>query len=315
MSTKVPDNNIPPPAALSANGKMNVKTNSVGRKISLHLALTKPRLAFLSTLTGVAGYLAAPADFSWPLFFGVGLAIFLSACGALALNQYLERNIDAKMERTRERPLPAQQLNPLPSALFGAGLTALGLLLAVFTLPWLAVVLIAITVISYLFLYTPLKPLTLWSTHIGAIPGALPPLIGWTAATGEIGGLGLWLFAIVLLWQMPHFFAIAWMCREDYRRGNIRVLTTTHPDGKRLIFENYLYLALLFPVALGPVFAGSANWIYGSCALVLNTWFLWEGYRFSFTVRNGGRTGNRLFLFSLFYLPALFSVLLFNLKA
>lgn len=278
------------------------------------MELTKPRLAMLSTLTGVAGFLAGSTGGDWPLLVAVSLAVFLSACGALALNQVMESRSDGRMERTKGRPLPSGRMRVWQAALFGCLLCALGLFLAVAFLPPVAALLILLTIGSYLFLYTPLKRVTPWCTHLGAFPGALPPLIGWSAATGQIGGLGLWMAAMVLLWQMPHFFAIGWICREDYRRGGIRVLTVTHPDGRRLVLENLFYLILLFPVTLAPVFTGSAHWGYGAWAVLLTGWYFAEGLRFFRTVR-GRRGGNHLFLVSLIYLPLLFIGLLIGIQS
>ena len=283
-----------------------------GSGVRNYLDLTKPRLAFLSTLTGLAGYLAAPQAFAWVEFIAVFLGIFLSAAGALVLNQWIEHETDARMDRTRDRPLPAGRVTRPAALAFGLAAAAGGVgISALFLLP-VATLLIVATVASYLLLYTPLKRRTHWCTHVGALPGALPPLIGWSAATGSIGGLGVWLFLIVLVWQMPHFFAIAWLCREDYARGGLRILSVTHRDGRRLLVETYFFLLLLFPVCLAPVLTGDVGWIYGASSLLLNGIFLFEGIRFAATVRSGGSTGNRLFLFSLLYLPVLFTILLFD---
>jgi protoheme IX farnesyltransferase len=216
------------------------------------------------------------------------------------------------MERTRQRPLPAGRTSRPAALAFGAGTGAAGLGLSAVALPLLATGLIALTIAVYLLAYTPLKKRSPWCTHVGAIPGAIPPLIGWAAATGSIGGLGVWLALIVLLWQMPHFFAIAWLCQSDYEKGGLRVLSVSHPDGRRLTAENYLYLFLLFPVCLAPTLAGQTGWVYGISSIVLNLLFLFEGVRFAATVRSGGRTGNRLFVYSLLYLPVLLVFLLFD---
>lgn len=295
----------------AAGSEPGAETNA-RPSLAVFLDLTKPRLAFLSTLTGLAGYLAAPSAFEWLGLLAVTVAVFLSGAGALALNQWMEHRTDALMERTRDRPLPTGRISRPAAFGFGVAVTASGIALSAVFLPLLSTALIAVTVAVYLLAYTPLKKRTCWCTHVGALPGALPPLIGWTAATGSIGGLGAWLFAILLLWQMPHFFAIAWLCRDDYERGGLRVLSVTHPDGKRLLRENYLYLLLLFPVCLAPTLASQTGWIYGASSLLLNLLFLFEGIRFAATVRSGGRTGNRLFLYSLLYLPLLLLILLFD---
>lgn len=289
------------------------EANAAGkRNLGVFLDLTKPRLAFLSTVTGLAGYLASPDSFNWLGFLAVGLAIFLSGAGALALNQWMEEESDARMERTRHRPLPAGLISRQAALVFGIIVTLAGVGIAFAFLPILSTSLIIATVVIYLGVYTPMKKRSHWCTHIGAIPGALPPLIGWTAATGSIGGLGIWLFLILLVWQMPHFFAIAWLCREDYERGGMRIISVTHPDGRRLLAENYFFLLLLFPICLAPALTGETGWIFGSASIFLNLLFLFEGIRFAATVRSGGRTGNRLFLYSLMYLPVLLIVLLFD---
>ncbi len=278
----------------------------------IFLELTKPRLAFLSTLTGLAGYLAAPEAFAWRGFLAVASAIFLSGAGSLALNQWMEHLSDAKMQRTMHRPIPAGLATRPTALVFGLAVTAIGILIAALFLPALSTALIVATVLIYLLVYTPLKKQSHWCTHLGALPGALPPLIGWSAATGSLAGLGIWLFFILLLWQMPHFFAIAWLCREDYEKGGLKIISVTHPDGRRLLFENYLFLILLFPVCLAPTLTGEATWIYGGASILLNLLFLFEGIRFAATVRSGGRSGNRLFLYSLLYLPLLLMILLFD---
>jgi len=300
------------PEKQTADGTLSAPPIQSTSRVGPFLELTKPRLAFLSTLTGLAGFLAAPDQFAWLGFLAVGVSIFLSAAGALTLNQVIERRIDGLMERTKDRPLPTGQISLNSALIFGIVTAGIGIAIAYLALPALAASLILATVLIYVLVYTPLKRHTHWCTHVGAIPGALPPLIGWAAATGHADGLGLWLFFILALWQMPHFFAIAWLCRGDYAQGNLKMLSVTRPDGKRLIGENFLYLGLLFPICLAPVFLGEVGWIYGASSILLNAIFLFEGIRFARTVKTGGSTGNRLFLFSLLYLPVLLIALLFD---
>jgi len=286
---------------------------SVDRSCATILSdLTKPRLALLSTLTALAGYLASPDSFSWTTFLALTLAVFSASTGSLALNQWMEHASDGLMKRTKARPIPSGRLGRPAAFSFGCVLVLIGLGISAAFLLLLPTLLIAATVAIYLAAYTPLKKKSHWCTHLGAVPGALPPLIGWTASTSSVQGIGIWLFFILLLWQMPHFFAIAWLCREDYQRGGMKILSVTHPDGHRLVAENYIYLALLFPVCLGPTFTGHTGWIYGGASILLNLFFLREGFRFAETVRSAGRTSNRLFLYSLFYLPVLLIVLLFD---
>lgn len=278
---------------------------------STWLAVTKPRLALLSSMTGVVGYLAAPELLELVLLLPLVSGIFLAAAGSLALNQWMERTTDALMERTCDRPLPQGQLQPNRVAVFGimASLTGVAIIAAMFNL--LAAALTAITILSYLLLYTPLKRKTALCTHVGALPGALPPLIGWSAATGDVSGLGWVLFLILLFWQMPHFFAIAWHCREDYARGGLRVLSVTHPDGTRLLAETWIFTVLLIIVSFLPIAFG-VSLLYPVTASILNLWFLWETWRFHKTIRDGAGT-NYLFAASLIYLPLLLLALLIDL--
>ncbi len=271
--------------------------------------LTKPRLALMSTLTAAIGYIAAPVGVSWVGLCLLVISIFLSAGGVLTLNQWWERAVDGLMERTRARPLPTGRVSIVGAGWFGLVLVLAGLLIQWWAFHPLALFLNFITVTSYLLLYTPLKRVSLYCTHVGALPGALPPLIGWSAATGTVDGLGFWLFMIVLLWQMPHFFAISWMFREDYARGGIRVLSVTHPNGRRLILETVLFSILLGIVTLWLFFADYAGWAYLFVAVVLFIWLIFENYRFAKEVLHG-EGKSRLFLFSLLYLPVLLVALL-----
>ena len=196
--------------------------------------LVKARLTTLVLLTTLVGYYLGwrgPMNFALMLHLLAGTG--LVASGAAALNQLLEREYDARMRRTMDRPLPSGRLQPGAVMIFGGACSVAGLVwLAVWVNP-LTSVIGAVTLVSYLFIYTPLKRVTWLNTPIGAIPGALPPLMGWTAARGELSGEGWALFAIVAFWQLPHFFAIAWMYREDYARAGFKMLPLVDADGRR----------------------------------------------------------------------------------
>jgi heme o synthase len=275
------------------------------------VTLTKPRLNLLVLITTLAGlYLAEPGGVSRSLLVHTLVGSALVAGGAAALNQVLERTTDALMRRTRNRPLAAGRLGAAEGSAVGALLSLAGLVeLAVFTTPAAAAV-AGVTLASYVFLYTPLKTRTSLATLIGAVPGALPPVIGWAAATGEISGPAIVLFGIVFLWQMPHFLAIAWMYRDDYAQAGIPLLPVLEPDGRRTGFQALLYAAVLWPVSLLPVMAGLAGLPYSLVATVLG--FLYIGLSVRFAQERSRATARRLFLFSIVYLALLLGALVAN---
>jgi protoheme IX farnesyltransferase len=275
------------------------------------VTLTKPRLNLLVLITTLAGlYLAEPGGVSTSLLVHTLVGSALVAGGAAALNQVLERTTDALMRRTRNRPLAAGRLGAAEGAALGTLLSIAGLVeLAVFTNLTAAAV-AGVTLASYVFLYTPLKTRTSLATLIGAVPGALPPVIGWAAATGEISGPAVVLFGIVFLWQMPHFLAIAWMYRDDYAQAGIPLLPVLEPDGRRTGYQALLYAAVLWPVSLLPVMAGLAGLPYSIVATVLG--FLYIGLSVRFAQERSPATARRLFLFSILYLALLLGALVAN---
>ncbi len=275
------------------------------------LALTKPRLNLLVLITTLGGlYLAAPSGVPLSVLLHTMVGTALVAGGAAALNQVWERRTDRLMRRTSNRPLPAGRLGVLEGALFGALLSVAGfaeLALGVNALSaWVA----AATLASYVFLYTPLKLRTPLSTLIGAVPGALPPVIGWAAATGEIGLPALVLFGIVFCWQMPHFFAIAWMYRDDYARAGIPLLPVLEPDGRRTGQQALFYAAALWPVSLLPAVVGLAGWPYSAVATFLG--FILIGQSAIFARDRSLPSARRLFLLSIMSLPLLLGALVIN---
>jgi protoheme IX farnesyltransferase len=248
-------------------------TEAIGSETSrpaLYLALTKPDVSFLVVMTTVAGYaLGTRGPLDWMRMAHTVFGTTLIAAGTSALNHYFERDTDALMRRTASRPLPSGQLIPREAFLFGIVLIAVGTLYLALATNAFATLLGILTSIAYLCAYTPLKRKTTLATMIGAFPGAVPPLIGWVAARGTLG-LNAWiLFAMLFLWQFPHFDAIAWVYREDYARAGIQMLPVVDREGRRTFREILLTAALLVPVSLLPALTGLAGAHYFFGALVL----------------------------------------------
>jgi protoheme IX farnesyltransferase len=274
-----------------------------------YLELTKPRITLLVVFTALVGFvMASPGPVSGAALTPALLGIALVAGGASALNMLLERDTDALMHRTRARPLPAGRLRPAEALLFGLVLSGLGL----GTLAWLSGGLCAavalVTWASYLFLYTPLKRRTSLSTLVGAVPGALPPVIGWAAARGGLEPGAYVLFAILFLWQVPHTLAIAWIYRDDYARGGLPVLPVLDPEGHLTGRQTVIHSLALLLVSLAPAVAGGAGWIYLAGAVALGTGLLVFAVRLA--VVRSVAAARALFLASVAYLPALFLLLL-----
>ena len=236
-----------------------------------YVALTKPDVSFLVLITTAAGYyMGARGPLNWLHMLQTVLATMLIAAGTAALNHYLERESDRYMRRTATRPLPSGVLQPVQALVFGIVLSVAGAFALYYIAGWIAAALGVITCVGYLFGYTPLKKRTVWATFIGAFPGAIPPMIGWVAATGSLDR-GAWLlFGILFLWQFPHFHAIAWMYREDYARAGIQMLPVVDPEGKRT-FRQIIWTAVgLIGVSLLPSVVGLAGMMYFFGALVVS---------------------------------------------
>ncbi len=276
-------------------------------RIADFVELTKPRITFLVLVTAAVGYalaLRGPFDASSFLFLLAGTA-FLSG-GASALNQYLEREADGRMLRTRGRPIPAGRVAPAEALGFGLLISAAGLALLT-AAGWLAGLLGLLSAASYVLLYTPLKRVTSLCTVVGAVPGALPPMIGWAAARGTLDASAWSLFAILFLWQLPHFLSLAWMYREDYARAGFPMLSVTDPDGRATGRQAVLYAAALLPATLlAGVLAGAGEGFLWS-ALALGLLFLAFSARFAWKRTVASARG--LFLLSVLYLPAVLSLL------
>jgi protoheme IX farnesyltransferase len=232
----------------------------------------------------------------------------LVAGGAAVLNQVYERDTDALMRRTRLRPLPDGRISLTDARLFGFGLSTAGLLLLALRANWLAAALALATLVIYLVVYTPMKRRTSLSTLVGAVPGALPALIGWTASHGSIAIGGATLFAIVFLWQIPHFMAIAWLYRDDYSKAGFPMLPVIEPEGRRAGRQAVVYAAALVPVSLVPTIVGIAGSMYFVSALVLGLVLFVLAARFAVTRSEG--SARALFFGSITYLPLLWIVMI-----
>jgi heme o synthase len=241
-------------------------------KLGAYIALTKPDVSFLVLMTTCAGfYMGIRGPMPWLHMIHVVFATMLIAAGTAALNHYIERESDRYMRRTASRPLPTGLLTPAEALRFGLLLAVAGAVDLYFVAGYIACLLGVFTSISYLVAYTPLKKRTVWATFIGAIPGAIPPMIGWTAATGKLDS-GAWLlFAILFFWQFPHFHAISWMYREDYARAGILMLPVVDKDGSRTFRQIILYASGLVAVSLLPAVMGLAGVLYFFGALVTCT--------------------------------------------
>jgi len=284
---------------------------SVGAKANAYIELTKPRIALMIVLIAAAGFaLGSQNAVDYVRLFHALFGIAMLSGGIAALNQYLERERDYFMPRTASRPLPSNRLTAFAAAMFGGSLTVFGIIyLAIFVNP-LTASLGTATAIGYVLIYTPLKTRTSLSTVIGAFPGAVPPLIGWAAATGRVPLVAWALFAIQFLWQFPHFLAIAWMYRDEYEQAGIRMLPVVERQGVATAQQSIIYALLLIPVSLLPTLMDLTGMIYFYGALALGLFYLWASIR---TGLDSSRPRARqLLLASVIYLPALFALMVLD---
>jgi protoheme IX farnesyltransferase len=273
------------------------------------ISLTKPRLNTLVLVTSAAAYYLADGHrLPWWHLIHTMVGTALVAGGASALNQHWERDTDRLMRRTRLRPLPDERLQPQDAFWFGVALSAVGLAELTLFVNQLAAVIAALTLSSYVLLYTPLKTRTSLSTIVGAVPGALPALLGWAAATNSLSAGGWVLFGIVFMWQMPHFLAIAWLFREDYATAGFPLLPVIEPDGRSTGRQSVLYAAGLIPVSLLPVAVGMSTAYYLVGALTLGAILLVLSLEFA--SQRSMPTARRLFYGTILYLPLLWIALL-----
>jgi protoheme IX farnesyltransferase len=295
--------------AQAAGVPVTGSTPAVGsRRGADFVVLTKPRLNLLVLMTTLGGiYLARPGGVAMALLVHTMVGTALVAGGSAALNQVWERKTDRLMRRTQRRPLPAGRLGTAEGAWFGLILSVIGIADLAFFVNLMAATVAAATLVSYVLVYTPLKTRTSLATLVGAVPGALPPVIGWAAATGTVTIEAVVLFGIVFFWQMPHFLAIAWLFREDYGTAGIPMLPVVEPDGRSTGQQALLYAAVLWPVSLVPVFIGLAGLRYTLTATVLG--FAFIALAALFARQRSVATARRLFLFSIVYLAVLWTAL------
>ena len=291
------------------------ETRAIGlrEKLAAYFELTKPRIAFMLVLTSAAGfYLGADKGFDFTVFTNAMIGITLLAFGVATLNQVWERKTDALMPRTAARPLPTQKLTVAEALIFGVSLCLVSEIYLTFLVNGLTAILGLIVIIGYVLLYTPLKTRTSASTAIGAFPGALPPLMGFTAAANEIT-LGAWvLFAMLFLWQFPHFLAIAWMYKDEYAKAGIKMLPVVEPEGKITARQLVIFTVLLLPVSLAPFFIGMAGIVYLIGASLLGIWFLMASIKAARA--KSIEQSRKLLLVSVLYLPVIFALMVFNHK-
>jgi len=274
-----------------------------------YLLLAKPEISSVVTMSAFAGFLlGSPTGIEgWTLLWTM-VGVALCAGGVGVLNHLFERQYDAQMKRTASRPLPDDRVSPAEARRLGVGMVcaAVGLLCPLVNV--LTAVIAALTAVLYLFVYTPLKRVTKWNTLIGTVPGALPALGGYTAATGQLGAGGWAVFGVLACWQMPHFLSLAWMYRKDYARGDYAMLPVVEPEGDSTARQMIGFAALLIPLSVLPSVVGSAGWIYGIGAVPVGLWFLWTTIVF-----HGERTGQkarRVLKASVLYVPALVALLM-----
>jgi len=277
----------------------------------LYADLFKARLTFLVLLTTLVGfYIGFRGSVDYLLMLHTLLGTALVASGASALNQLIEKEHDAKMRRTQDRPLPSGRMQPQTVLIVGVACSVLGLVYLGLAVNLTTCILGAVTLVSYLFIYTPLKRVTWLNTAIGAVPGALPPLMGWTAARGHLSAEGWALFAILAFWQLPHFLAIAWIYKDDYAKAGFKMLPVIDPQGTRTGRQAVSHTLGLLPISLCPFIFKLAGPIYLAGALVLGITFLWYAIQFSreLTVPRA----RKLFYASILYLPLLLAVMVLD---
>ncbi len=275
-----------------------------------YIELTKPRITVFILMSTAIGFLCGGHSVSLMVFIHTLIGTGLIASGTAALNQWYERDADAKMARTKSRPLPSGRLTPVRAFWFAVALSIVGFVELWFGANPLAAMLGLFTLASYLFIYTPLKQKSPMSTTIGAIPGAMPPLIGYAAAANLLDAPAWILYAILFLWQFPHFYAIAWMYREDYQRAGIRMLPVVEPDGESTARRIWMFSLVLIPISVLPKFFDMAGNVYLFGALALGSYFLYAGARAAFD-RTRVRA-RQVLLASVVYLPLLYGLLVFD---
>jgi heme o synthase len=274
--------------------------------------LTKPRMNFLVVVTTMVGFFMASRGTAtdWALLFHTLIGTALAAAGASVLNQYIERDLDAQMRRTANRPLPGGRITPLEALCFGVGLSAGGAFYLSAFVNGLTATLGVITIATYVFLYTPMKRWTTLCTVVGAVPGAIPPLMGWSAAADALPAQAWALFGILFFWQMPHFLAIAILYKDDYAKGGLKMLPVVDRDLSVTSRQILLYGVALIPASLAPVQLGMAGAMYFTCAVLLGCAFLSFGVSCATTRTRAD--ARKLFFASIVYLPLLLAAMMLD---
>jgi protoheme IX farnesyltransferase len=292
----------------SSTGTVNVATSIASRRAVDFCELTKPRIVLMVLVTAFVGYYAGSGripDYVQLVQMLIGTA--LAAGGTLALNQFIERKTDAMMERTHHRPLPDGRLLPQDALWFGIALTLVGLGYLAVTVNWLSALVAASITASYLLAYTPMKRFSSLCVPVGAVPGALPPVIGWVAARGDLSVDAWVMFAIMFLWQIPHTLSIAYLYREDFAKAGIKFLPVIEPDLESTNRQILVHCSALLAVSLLPTLIGLAGAVYFVVAFILGAGFLASGIHLVFAPTRAG--ARRLLFASLIYLPALLLVM------
>jgi protoheme IX farnesyltransferase len=299
------------PSSSPQTASLEVPRTSVRIVLADLAEMTKPGITLMVVLTAGLGFLLAGGEtFSFLLLVYTLLGTGLVSGGASALNHVLERDTDALMRRTANRPLPTGRMDPDAALLFGVAVAVAGVLVLYFAVNPLTALLGVVALAGYVFVYTPLKRVSSLATIIGAIPGAIPPMMGWSAVRGELDLAAWGLFGLLFFWQMPHFLAIAWLCREDYAKGGFPLLTVNDPDGTRTARQAVLWGVALIPVSLLPSALGLMGGLYFAGALVLGLVYLGFGLAFA---RSRSTAGARwLMLASILYFPAVLLVMLLD---
>jgi len=287
-------------------------TDTLGQRVNAFVELTKPRIAGMVLVAALVGYYVSGSFVSnlasWLRLFAALVGIGLVGAGANSLNQYLEAEFDAQMARTRERPIPSGRLTPIEVLAFGIGIAVAGLLILLIQVNALTALLTGLTIVSYVFIYTPLKRITPLCVYVGAVPGALPPVLGWAAGSGTLTWQAWVLFAILYFWQLPHFAAIAWQYRKDYTDGGYAVLSVGDPEGYRTCRHLVTHTVALLMASFLPAFTAMTGVTYAVAALVLGLAFLVCGARF--VLYRTTLSARSVVIASVIYLPLLFLTLM-----
>ena len=276
-----------------------------------YIDLMKPNILIMVLITTILGYfLGSDGKILWSNLTWMLIGTTFSAGGAGVLNQYLERDQDKIMNRTCNRPIPSGKISPQNALIFGIITVIVGTIVLVVKINLLTGSLSILTAFMYVLIYTPMKRVTWLNTSLGSIPGALPPIGGWAAATNSIDS-GAWiLFAILYLWQHPHFFAIAWMCKDDYEKAGFKMLPVIEPDGNRTIRQILWHLSLLFPISLLPVLIGMNGNIYLYGVLIITLYYFLSA--FPMLYKKSYKNASRILKASVFYLPALMIIIIID---